>query len=133
MPDAKLLFRCPAKGTQSPPERPAYSRAWFQARRAPLEIYDDKIVCGDWVIPVAGIEAARLLSGREIIHRFHILELRAQGRIFQFGVSQKTNLKEQIPFEFDEENIRLKYSAFSVGWRLALIGMTAFAYYMFLA
>lgn len=133
MPGGKLLFSCFAKGTLSPPDRPAYSWAWFRARRARFEIFDDKVVCGDWVIPVAEIDSARLLGGREVFHRFHVLELRTRDHVFQFGVSQKTKLKDKIPFEFHEENTRLKYSAFSIGWRLALIGITAFSYYMLLS
>jgi len=126
----EVLFTNLAKGHRHGGQHPGYSWDWFRARRARLTITEDKVIFGDWIVPLSTIASATLYRGRQVFLKFFVLEIRTPDVTYQFSVRQKTGLAEKLPFEYESLKIRLRYSRFSILFRVALIGATAFSYWM---
>lgn len=100
---------------------PRRSVNWVTARRAWFKIFDDRVECGDWTIPYQTVERAVLYSGRVLFMTAPVLELRAQGKIYQFGFNPWVHLEQHLPLELERESVRFGYSPFSMALRLIVI------------
>ena len=120
--DATLLHKCLTKATTSEGDAVRYSHNWAFARRAMLQIWSDRLVCGDWTIPYASITEAVLVTVRQAFRPCHILRIRTAERGYQFGLSATDFWAGELPFQVSREKGRLGYSAFSIAIRAVIVG-----------
>lgn len=111
------------KGVKGAGESFEYGLSWVTARRAILQVYPDRIECGDWQIPYASISEAVLFETRHMFLRCYILKIRSGDATYQFGLSGGKFWAGELPFPVNREKGRLRYSAFSIVSRICLIAV----------
>lgn len=116
-----LRYRAWTKATAGEAGTPRHSANWVDARRAWLKVYDDRIECGNWVVPSDAVEEAVLYHAREMGIPVTVLSVTARGRVLQFGFNPWARIAGHLPFPFREENVRLGYSGFSIAVRLLVL------------
>ena len=120
--NATLLHKCLTKATTAEGDAARYSHNWAFSRRAMLQVWSDRLVCGDWTIPYATISEAVLLTVRQMFRPCHILRVRTVERTYQFGLRATDYWAGELPFQVSREKGRLGYSAFSIAVRLVIVG-----------
>ena len=103
---------------------------WVASQRAVILLSNKRIVCGKWMIPLDQIEEAQLLQISSLLESGQVLKIGLKdGRHFQFGmqVNPEWTRQEALPLILEEG--QLKYSAFSIGIRLFVLGY--FLYWMY--
>ena len=119
--DAEPLYRCMTKGVKGAAEEFKYGMKWITARRAFLKVYQDRIECGDWILPYSAFEEAVLFQTRSGLIPCFILKIRTSNNAFQFGLNGNKFWKGDLPFDVVREKGRLKYSWFSIVFRFLLV------------
>ena len=127
--DVAPIYRCMTKGVRGAPEEFEYGLKWITSRRAFLEVFQDRLECGDWNIPFEEVREAELFQTRSGIVPCFILKARTAENTFQFGLNGNKFWKGDLPFEVKRTQGRLKYSLVSVCLRLVLIA--AIVWYVF--
>lgn len=115
------LYRCMTKGVKDAPESFEYGASWVTARRGTLIVHQDRLECGDWVIPYADISQAVLFRTSQMFIPCHILKVKTATDSYQFGVSGSPFWSTELPFPVAREKGRLRYSKFSIAARVALM------------
>jgi hypothetical protein len=113
-------FACWTKATTREAGAPRFSASWIAARRGRLELYDDRLVLGDWTVPVAAIRAATLFRLRGLVGG-SVLEVATAERTYQFGLNPWVAIERHLPFPFAVERVALRYSALAVALRVVLV------------
>jgi hypothetical protein len=122
-PSATLLHNCMTKATTAEGDALRHSQNWVMARRAILQVWSDRLVCGDWTIPHDSIREAVLYSIRSSFFiPGYVLRVRTDDRTFQFGLNAGKFWRGDLPFPVSRERGRLSYSPFSLVIRLIIIG-----------
>ena len=106
-------------GETGPPRR---SPAWATARRAWFRCYQDRVECGDWVIPTADVREAILYETRQGFLPVSVLAVSTDARTFQFGFNPWARVAPHLPFAVRRERVRLGYSPISIAARVGLLG-----------
>lgn len=77
---------------------------------------------GMWrlVIRSSDVRNAVLFEARQWFIPVFVLSLQTDSRTYQFGFNPWVSVSSHLPFEFRRERVRLGFSAFSIGIRLAL-------------
>jgi hypothetical protein len=119
--DVAPIYRCMTKGVRGASQEFEYGLKWITSRRAFLKVYPDRLECGDWNIPYRAIEEAELFQTRSGIIPCFILKVRTADHAFQFGLNGNKFWKGDLPFQVKRTKGRIKYSAFSIGLRIALV------------
>ncbi|MEM8810547.1 MAG: hypothetical protein AAGF01_31435 [Cyanobacteria bacterium P01_G01_bin.38] len=101
---------------------------WVMSRRGLLKVYDDRLACGDWDIPYAGIEEAVLFRTRQMLISGYVLRIKAQGQIYQFGLNPGRFWASDLPFPVERRSARLKLSWFSLTVRI--VALAALGYWI---
>lgn len=122
----KPLYSCRCKGSDTAPLLPITTRNWALPRRAKFEILEDRIQCGDWVIPYSEVKKNTVYKTKQWPFSFSLIHLETDNRTFQFAFSKWANPAKQLPLDFTEENVKLKNSPYIVCFRIALYGYLAF-------
>jgi hypothetical protein len=99
------------------------------ARRGWLNVYDDRLECGDIIIPVECVEGAVLYEARQWFIPVYILAVTAPDGTYQFGFNPWTKIGNHLPFPYRRERVRLQYSTFSSVVRVALFAYVAYLLY----
>jgi len=102
------------KATTAEGEEIRRSFNWAVARRAIFKVMPDSLVCGDWTILYNQIDDAILFSVRSLFIPGYILIIKAQGKIYQFGLNWNPFWRKDLPFPVKREKGKLGYSAFSI-------------------
>ena len=118
-PIAKYFTKATDRET-GPPRR---SFNWVGARRAWLKIYNDRLECGDWTIPLSEVKDATLYTaGMFILTRVQVLQVVTKDDVrYQFGLNPWVNITKTFPMPFNTEKVKLKTSGFSVVARMILL------------
>jgi len=117
------LHRCLTKATTAEGNDIRHSYSWVVSRRARLEVWPDRLVCGDWTIPYESIDDAVLFSFRQqFLIPGYILRVRTDRTIYQFGLNWGRFWKGDLPFFVTREKTTLAYSPYSLAVRIALVG-----------
>lgn len=110
-----LKYRCFCKSIKNNTvEEPGYSHKWVGAKRAWLCVFDDRLECGNWIIPFADVVDVVRFSTRQMGIPVSILSVRTQDNEFQFGINPWNDPFPHLPMKYSEERVRLKYSTFSI-------------------
>jgi len=118
-----LLHSCVTKATTAEGDALRRSLNWVLARRAFLQVWSDRLVCGDWTIPYDTILESVLYSIRSpFFIPGYILRVRTADRTYQFGLNAGKFWRGDLPFLVSRERGRLSYSPFSIVVRLILLG-----------
>ncbi len=118
----KPIYKCMAKGSDREAGPPRLSTNWVTSRRGLFRIYPDRVELGDWHIPFARVE-------RAVAYRFPylpfvkatVLELRADGRTYQFGFNPWARPLEHLPLPVEEREEGMKYSTPLIIMRVTLL------------
>lgn len=119
-------YRAFVKATRSETGPPRRSASWIFARRGWLKVFDDRLECGNWVIPASAVTSAVLYDARHGFLRAPVLAVSTADGTWQFGFNPWVRIAEHLPFEFRRESVRVRYSAFSLIVRLAAIAYLAY-------
>jgi hypothetical protein len=115
-------YRCWTKATDRESGVPRRSQNWVVARRAWLRVFRDRLECGDWVIPIAGIRKATMYEGRSLFGSARVLELQTEAGSYQFGMNPWVLLDRHLPFDVDRVTVKFRLSPFSLVVRLFVLG-----------
>lgn len=127
--ELKPLYRCMTKGVRGAAEEFEYGLKWITSRRAFLNVFQDRLECGDWIISHCDILEAVLFQTRSGIIPCFILKLRTAENTFQFGLNGNKYWKGDLPFGVTRTKGRLRYSLFSIIIRVLLVA--GLAWYFF--
>ena len=105
------------KATDQELGAPRHSANWLVSRRGWLRVFEDRLECGDWVIPAASVTKATLYS----VGMGHVLAVSTQERTYQFGLNPWVKVPLVLPFPFTTEKAKLGYSPFSIAVRVAAV------------
>lgn len=114
-------YRALVKATRNESGTPRRSANWIVARRGWLRVFDDRLECGDWVIPASAVVEAVLYDARMGLLRAPVLAVTTDDGTWQFGFNPWVRIGDHLPFAFRREQVRLRYSVFSAVVRLAAI------------
>ncbi len=118
------LYRCFTKATISTGDQRQYGPRWVTSRRALLRVYDDRLECGNWMIPYAGMTDAVLYSFRSSFLRIpgYVLTVTTPEKTYHFGLNGWGKFwNGELPFPVRREQGQLKFSGFSIALRILLL------------
>ena len=119
----KALYQCMTKATDREKDEIRYSKNWVNAKQAKLKIYNDKIVCASWHFDMDQIRNLTLYNTKQMFIPVKVLAFDYEDKTYQFGLNPWANPIEHIKLEYKEENVKMKYSIFSIVTRIILLGI----------
>jgi hypothetical protein len=122
----KLLHKCVTKAMTAEGDDIRHSPNWVYWRRSLLQVYEERLECGDWVIPYSEIEEAVLFRTRELFIPGYVLRLKAQGQVYEFGLNTGRFWAGELPFPVRRE--RLGYSRLNIA--VLVLAALAVAYWL---
>lgn len=123
-----MKYKCFCKATNREDKEPRYSHNWVAAKRAFFKVFDDRIECGSWVIPFSEIKSAHLYKTKQMFIPVKVLQLVTEKGSFQFGFNPWANPFKHLNIEYEQSEIKLGYSTYSMVVRVLLV-----AYFGYLA
>jgi hypothetical protein len=123
---ASPVYQAWVKAIRTDGTTPGYSASWLMAHRGWLYVFPDRIECGDTVISAEGSKEAVLYEARQWFIPVHILAVTTANGTWQFGLNPWAKIASHLPFAFRRERVRLRYSAFSIAIRAALIAYVVY-------
>jgi hypothetical protein len=123
------VYKAWTKAIRTNDSVPGYSASWITAVRGWLKVYPDRLECGDIAIPATAVRAAVLYEARQWFIPVRILAVTLDDGTYQFGLNPWVKIASHLPFPFRRERVQLRYSTFSIGLRVALIGYVAYLLY----
>ena len=119
---SNLIYKCWTKATNKESGPPRRSQNWALSRRAWFHIYDDRIECGDWVLPFDRITNAKVYITKQTLISVSVLQLEVSGQVYQFGFNPWARPISKLPLEITQGRVKLKNSPFSILVRVILVG-----------
>jgi hypothetical protein len=109
------------KGTKREASEPRHSQNWVLARRGSFRIYDEKIVCGDWIIPFKDIKKLTIYKTKQLFMNVTVLHFATENGNYQFGFNPWAHPEKHLMnLKPEEEVVKLKFSLFSVILRIII-------------
>ena len=83
---------------------------WITSRRGRLNLFDDRLECGNWAIAYDQIQEAVLSSFNSPILRIpgYVLAVRTESKTYHFGLNGWRYWKGELPFTVTRKKTRLK-------------------------
>ena len=119
-------YKAWCKAVNREDSEPRYSANWVISKRAWFKIYTDRVQCGNWEIPKESIQKAIAYRTRQMFIPVTVLQLITESESYQFGFNPWAKPIEHLGIEVEEQSIRLKYSAFSILLRVAIIAYVGY-------
>lgn len=122
------VHTCVTKALIAEGDQRTYGLNWATARRARLKVYEDRLVCGNWVIPYTEFEHAALYSFRSLFFRIpgFLLTIKTETKTYHFGLNGWGPFwKGRLPFDVTREQAKLRLSRFSILIRILLFAVIA--------
>ncbi len=117
------------KGVKEAADQFAYGPSWVTSRRAMLKIFPDRMECGDWHISYDQMQRAVLFETKQWFIPCYVLKVQTEDHTYQFGLNSNKFWKGDLPFRVEREKGRLRYSAFSIALRVAVVlGLIGYLY-----
>lgn len=124
----KIVYQCWTKASDKIQGEIERSHKWALARRCWFRIYDDRIICGNWVIHISDIEDAVILEGKQLFITVRILRMKVGNKIYHFSFNPWCKVAKYLSFKVRTEPIgKIGYSRFSIIMRIIAIGIIIFA------
>ena len=117
----KPIYKCWTKTTNKEGETPSQSFNWITSRRGWFKVFTDRIECGNWKIPFAEVQEMIVYRGKQMLIPVTVLQIEIPGETYQFGFNPWARPLTYLPISCREEQIKLKYSAFSISVRVIII------------
>jgi hypothetical protein len=109
------------KGTKREDSEPRYSQNWVFARRGSFSIYDEKIICGDWIILFKDIKKLIIYRTKQFFMNVTVLHFITEKENYQFGFNPWAYPEKYLmKLKPEEEAVKLKYSLFSIILRIII-------------
>ena len=121
-------YRCFTKATKSESGAPRRSQNWVASRRSRLTVFDDKITCGDWTIPVDHLQSATLYWFWQVGIPGQVLELNTGAETYQFGINPWCRIGRALPFPVVRKSVWLRMSTYS--WVVRIVALGAIVYWV---
>lgn len=102
---------------------------WITSQRAVVLLTNQKLVCGQWTIPLNEIISAKLIMVKSLFGGGQVLSVQTVGRSLQFGMQINPEWANQKVLPLTIENGKVKNSSFSIVLRLFLIGYLIYVIY----
>lgn len=122
------IHKCMTKAVVAQGDQMECGPSWVMSRRVSLRLFDDRLECGDWIIPYAEIRDATLSSFRTPILRIpgFVLAVRTDTKTYHFGLSNGDFWNGELPFDVERRKASLRLSLFSLLARVAVISGTLY-------
>ena len=126
-PDEQILAAGASKARRMPEEKEvAYGAGWIVARRAPVILSDQRLMCGDWDILLAKIKYAEMMTLSGLFSKSLVIKVADDsGNHYQFGVQYDPAWLEQNALSFKQVEGKIELSLFSIGLRVVVFGYLA--------
>jgi len=126
-PDEPVCAIGAAKAIRVDSDRPVGRGArWVIAKRAVLLVTGERVLCGNWEIPVHSIRQAVIVRLIPTSGRGLVLKIATKGgQHYQFGLLHDAAWFEGLPFPVEVQAGTLRYSAFSIVLRLSVLAYLA--------
>ena len=115
------IYKCWTKITNKESGTPSDSFNWIISRRGWFKVFTDRIECGNWKIPFAEVQEMVVYRGKQMLIPVTVLQIAIPGETYQFGFNPWARPLTYLPISCREEQIKLKYSAFSISFRVIII------------
>ena len=125
-----VKYKCFCKATNREVSAPRYSHNWAVAKRAFFKVFDDRIECGDWNIPFAQVESAHVYKTKQMFVPARVLQLDTSSGSFQFGFNPWANPFKHLNIKYEESEVKLGYSVFSVLIRIIFLAYIAYVLWL---
>ena len=123
----KPLYECMTKGLAGEePGQIVRSQKWVVSRRGTLEIYDDRVVCGDWNVPFSLATDIVLYKGWQFPFPLKVLELVVLDKAYQFGINGWCRPEPHLPEGYRTEKLKMQLSPFSIAARAVAFGLAGY-------
>lgn len=119
------LHRCMAKGMQKENDELSRSFSWVTAKKGVLELHSDSLGFRDWRIAYADIEDARLYSIWSILPGY-VLQIKSNGRVYQFGLNAGKFWRGELPFPVEREKGAVKNTIYSELIRILIVAYVVY-------
>ncbi len=116
-----MKYKCFCKATNREDKEPRYSHHWLAARRTMFKVFEDRVECGDWKIPFTNVHSAYLYKSKQMFIPVNVLQLITEDGSYQFGFNPWSNPFEHLGMSYEESEIKLGYSKFSIVVRVLLV------------
>ena len=119
----KPLYECMCKATDKESGEPRYSQNWVAARRATFKVFDNRVQCGDWIIPFSDVTEATVYNSKSMMMKVRMLQITTAEKTFQFGFNPWAKPIDHIDLQYQEYDVTLQHSVFSICLRLGLTAL----------
>lgn len=103
------------------------------AKRWLLKCYENRVVCGSWIIPYSQVSKATLYKFNSLIGGGYVFELITKDATYQFGMNPWANLSKSLNIPLDHQQVKLGYSPFSIALRVVVVLLIGKEVYQWLA
>ena len=121
-----LKYKCWCKATSREEAEPRYSHNWVASKRAWFKVFEDRIECGSWTIPFSEVKEAVIYNAKQMFIPVQILQVVTEQGNFQFGFNPWATPTKHLALNMRQEEVRLKYSPFSIVVRVLVLGYLAY-------
>ena len=116
-----MKYKCFCKATNREDREPRYSHNWVTAKRAWFKLFDDRVECGSWRIPFSEVKSAHVYKTTQMWIPVTVLQLITEEASYQFGFSPWARPIEHLPLEYEQSDVILEYSTYSIVIRILLV------------
>lgn len=121
-----MRYKCFTKASEWETGAARNMYPWAMSRRAWFEVYDDRIQCGDWKVPVSSIEEAVLFETRQWFMKVHVLRIVTKDTTYQFGFNPWSRVAAHLPFEVEHRRARTRRSFLGLAMRVAMLVLVVY-------
>ena len=117
------ILSCAVKAVENDGDLLECGPKWIVAHRGTLELFKDRLRCGNWEIRYENINQAVLTSFQSPILRIpgHVLAVKTETKTYHFGVNNNGYWAGNLPFDVARQKERLKLSPLSLFGRMAFL------------
>jgi hypothetical protein len=116
-----MKYKCFCKATNREDQEPRYSHNWVAAKRAMFKVFDDRVECGSWNIPLSDVKSAHLYKTTQMFIPVNVLQFVTEKGSYQFGFNPWASPFKHLGIKYEQSEIKLGYSTYSVVVRVLLV------------
>lgn len=101
--------------------------SWATARRAWLEVYEDRVECADWIIPYDEVTQAVIYRARQWLIPVSLLRIDTARATYQFGFNPWADPVKHLGLEVTEQRVKVRTSPVGLVIRIGIVGLIAYS------